>query len=223
MTYMPQDSFSPIQAALDGNAFTGQVGTPTAAVVNNALAYLQSLTDPNPKFILLATDGEPNCGQGGNLFGTDTTGATRAITAASNGGIPTFVIGIGDVSSATSVLNAMAVAGGKPQTGATTQYYAVTDTASLQAALTTIVGQATSCTISLANTPSGQWSIAITATDNTGTTVLVPASATDGWAYTDKNKTSITLVGSYCDGLKSGTYTDFNFVYTCAGQPIIVG
>ncbi|HET7540093.1 MAG TPA: vWA domain-containing protein, partial [Polyangiaceae bacterium] len=35
-------------------------GTPTGDAVEAAVKYLKSLTDPNPKFILLATDGEPS-------------------------------------------------------------------------------------------------------------------------------------------------------------------
>ena len=39
----------------DGN------GTPTGDAINAAVAYLKKLTDTNPKYILLATDGEPSC------------------------------------------------------------------------------------------------------------------------------------------------------------------
>ena len=218
-----QDSYTPIQAALDGNTFTGAPGTPTAAVVKNAHAYMSTLTDPNPKFLLLATDGEPNCANG-NVGSTDTTGATNAITNAHTAGIPTFVVGIATttVATATTLLNSAAQAGCYPQTGAATQYYAVTDTASLQDTLSRIVGIATSCTIPLQNVPTDQdWNVAISATDSTGTHVEVPNSATDGWAYTDASKSSITLVGTYCDGMKSGAYTDFNFIYSCSSHIVV--
>lgn len=218
MTYIPQDSYTPVQTALDTNTFTGAPGTPTAAVMTSASAYMLTLTDSNPKFILLATDGEPNCAQG-NLNTNDPNGATNAIKSAAAAGIATFVVGIGNVSSATSTLNMMATAGGEAQKGTATQYYAVTDTASLQAALTTIVGQALSCTISLANAPKGSFQVLISATDAAGNKVEVPSSATDGWAYTDTTKTSITLIGSYCDGLKTGTFSNFHFVYTCENGP----
>ena len=130
---------------------------------------MKTLTDANPKYFLLATDGEPNC-LNGSANNTDDTGAINAVANAKAAGFPTFVVGIGNVSTATTTLNSMAVAGGYPQTGATTQYYAVVDTASLETALTQIVGMVASCTISLANAPSGQWTIAIWATEN-GSTV----------------------------------------------------
>ena len=47
----------------------------------------------------------------------------------------------------------MAVNGGYPQTGAGTQYYSVTDTASLQTALNKILGMTLSCTIPLTDKP----------------------------------------------------------------------
>jgi hypothetical protein len=221
------NSYDLIAAALDGEQFLGQTGTPTAAVVKAAVAYLQTLTDQNPKFLLLATDGEPNCANN-SVQRTDATGATAAIKNAHDQlGIPTFVVGIATTGTsttavaATAALNSAAVAGGYPLTG-TTQYYAVDNTKALSDALNQIVGLAASCTISLANTPTNQdWSIAITATDTTGGTVLIDPDANNGWGYTDASKTAITLVGTACDNLKSGEYTNIKFVYTCKGHDFI--
>ena len=221
------NSYDLIAPALDGEKFLGQIGTPTAAVVKAAVAYLQTVQDQNPKFLLLATDGEPNCANG-SVNNSDANGATAAIKNAHDQlGIPTFVVGIATTASttgstaATAELNSAAVAGGYPLTG-TIQYYAVSDTQALSDALNKIVGLAASCTISLANTPTGQdWSIAITATDTTGTTVQIDSDANNGWGYTDASKTAITLVGTACDNLKSGAYTDIKFVYTCKGQEFI--
>jgi hypothetical protein len=207
---------SQIVTSLTANSPSG--ATPTTATVNNAVAYMQTLTDPNPKYLLLATDGEPNC-LGGNANNKDIAGATAAIDNAKSLGFPVFVVGIGNVTTATSTLNGMANAGGKAQAG-TTAYYAVTDTASLETALTNIVGMVSSCTISLQNVPSGQWTIAIWATDSSGKTIQIQNSASDGWAYTDTNKSSIALVGPICDNLKNGTYSNIQFVYTCQDQVI---
>lgn len=209
-------SAAQIVASLSANAPRG--ATPTTVTINNAVTYMKTLTDPNPKYLLLATDGEPNC-LNGNSQTTDATGATNAIANAKKAGFPTFVVGIGTVTSATTALNAMAQAGGEPQTGATS-YYAVADTAGLEAALKQIVGMVASCTISLQNVPSGTWTMAIWATDSTGKTIQIANSATDGWAYTDTNKSSITLVGPTCDDLKNGTYSNLQFVYTCQDQTI---
>ena len=210
-------SAAQILASLAANAPSG--ATPTTATINNSVAYMRTLTDANPKYLLLATDGEPNC-LGGKSSNTDDTGAINAVANAKTAGFPTFVVGIGNVATSTATLDSMAVAGGFPQTGAATKYYAVLDTAGLEAALTQIVGMVASCTISLSNTPSGTWTIAIWATEN-GTTVQIPSSTTNGWTYTDSTKSSITLVGTACDSLKNGTYSNVQFVYTCEGGVIV--
>jgi hypothetical protein len=210
------NSAGQIVASLTANSPGG--ATPTAVTVNNAVAYMQTLTDPNPKFLLLATDGEPNC-LNGNVNSTDEAGATAAVANAKAAGFPTFVVGIGTVTSATAALNGMAQAGGEPQAGATA-YYAVSDTAGLEATLNQIVGLAASCTISLQNVPQGDWTIAIWATDSSGKTIQIPNSASDGWAYTDISRSSITLVGPTCDNLMNDTYSNLQFVYTCQNQTI---
>ncbi len=220
----PRESYAPIQQALDGNAFEGKLGTPTASAVNNAVLYLKSLGDPNPKYLLLATDGEPNCA-GGSLNTVDTKGATAAVEGAAAANMPTFVVGIATTSSktASTLLDAMAVAGGRAQSGAATQYYAVSDTATLETTLKQIVELASSCTISLQNVPKGEYKMAISATDEAGQAVLVPDSDSDGWIYSDSaSKQSITLVGSACDKLKQGIYSNIQFVYTCPGHDIVL-
>jgi hypothetical protein len=193
--------------------------TPTTATINNAVAYMKTLTDANPKYLLLATDGEPNC-LNGTANATDDQGAITAVGNSYTAGFPTFVVGIGNVATATTTLNSMATVGGYPQTGSATQYYAVTDTASLETALSKIVGLVASCNISLSNTPAGQWTIGIFATYN-GTTIEIPSSTSNGWMYSDASKTSITLVGAACDNLKTGNYKNLQFLYTCVGSIII--
>lgn len=238
----PGDSYTPIQEALDGVQFNGQFGTPTAGAINASVKYMSKLTDENPKYLLVATDGEPNCaagttgggvggiggigaGAGATMYTVDTAGATAAVANAANADIPTFVIGIATTSTptATEALNAMAVAGGNPQKDAETQYYAVSDTETLKAVLNEIIGMTTSCTISLENAPKGEWKIAISAQDANGDTVEVVNDATDGWVYTDEStKKSIELNGAACANLKKGTYSNLQFVYTCPTHEIIL-
>lgn len=234
----PGDSYQPIQEALDGVQFNGQFGTPTAGAINAAVKYMNKLTDENPKYLLVATDGEPNCaagtsggigvggiGAGGSMYDVDATGATAAVTNAANADIPTFVIGIATTSTPTAseALDAMAVAGGNPQQNAETRYYAVSDTQTLQAVLSEIIGMTTSCTISLENAPKGDWKIAISAQNADGDTVEVVNDAADGWVYTDEaTKKSIELNGSACSSLKNGTYSNLQFVYTCPTHEIML-
>ena len=213
-----------IQAALNGVQFTGALGTPTTALMNNAVKYMQGLTDANPKYLLLATDGEPNC-VAGSLNTTDATGAENAVTAAYTAGFPTFVVGIATTSdaNATNALNTMAVNGGEPQTGAATQYYAVTDTAGLVNVLGQIIGKAVSCTIPLAGVSGNLDKVAVSAKDASGNTIEIKQDPVNGWSYTDANKTAIILNGDACNNLKSVTYTGFQFIYTCATGIITIG
>lgn len=218
------DSYTPIAEALDAQDFSGQSGTPTAGAIKSAVAYMKTLDEPNPQYLLLATDGEPNCA-GGASFTVDAEGATKAVTDAADAGIPTFVVGIAttDNAVASDALNAMAVAGGSPQEGAETQYYAVSDTETLTEALNQIIGLATSCTISLENAPSGEWTIAIAAKDSSGELVKIENDDSDGWSYSDEStKESIELKGSACEKLKDGTYSDLQFVYTCPTEDVVL-
>ena len=56
---------------VNGNVANGS-NTPTRRAEEAAVAYLSTLTDPNPKYILLATDGMPNCLPGGSISTDDT-------------------------------------------------------------------------------------------------------------------------------------------------------
>jgi hypothetical protein len=220
----PGASSQLIQTAFNGVQFTGSTGTPTTAVMNSAVQYLQGLSDPNPKYLLLATDGEPNCA-GGNVNATDATGAENAVTAANTAGFPTFVVGIATTTDAmaTSTLNAMAVNGGEAQTGAATQYYSVTDTAGLETVLAQIVGKTVSCTIPLTGVSGDLDKVAVSAKDASGNTIEIMQDAVNGWSYTDATKTAIILNGDACSNLKTVTYTGFQFIYTCATGMIKIG
>lgn len=216
--------YNDISGAFAANTFTGQPGTPTAAVMNDAVTYMKTLTDPNPKYLLLATDGEPNCPAGPTTLNTnDDRGAETAVANALTAGFPTFVVGIATTSDpgATAALNAMAVAGGQPQANAATQYYAVTDTASLVTALDAILGMATSCKVSLAGAPSNLSNVAVSAQDPSGARVEITQDPTNGWSF-DATKANIILNGTACDDLQDGTYTNFQFIYACSGVVICI-
>ncbi len=69
--------------------------TPTAQSIAAATTYLKTVSDSNPKYILLSTDGEPNCASGGNTTTTNVPATIDAIAAAKSAGFPVYVIGIG--------------------------------------------------------------------------------------------------------------------------------
>ena len=198
--------------------------TPTAAAVTSGATYLQGLTDPNPKYILLATDGEPNCaaGAGGRRFGgggnvSDAAGAEAAVTMAATAGIPVFVVGVGNVTAAQMTLDQLATNGGRAQ-ATEPLYYPVSNTADLVAVLTKIGGQITSCSFSLGKAPPDPTNIAVYAYVGTTSTRLAQ-SMTNGWEY-GAGMTSIELFGAACDAVKAKTTTNVQAVFGCPGMII---
>jgi hypothetical protein len=193
--------------------------TPTRAAENAAVTYLTGLTDANPRFIVLATDGQPNCPASGTASTDDTPGAIAAVAAALSAGIPTFVVGISTPGGAADdALNMMAIAGGYPRAG-TPQYYPVTSTAEFAAVLRTLVGMANACTFSVPPPPTNDGTttranITVRAFDGV-TVVNLPYDATNGWTYTDSAMTSIVLHGAVCDQAKAGTLKNFTIVFNC--------
>lgn len=213
--------------------------TPTRAAMDAATAYMGTLTDPNPKYILLATDGLPNCPEGcgnGRMSCTttpnaaETTNVQTAITAAQTAGFKTFVVGIATASdaAANTALDSFAMAGGEPQ-AAEPYYYSVNNTATLVAALNMIVGKVASCTIDVSKVPaSGLANFKISATDSTtGKAVEITDYTFDPpgtGAPPLPVPTSVILDpnGTSCKNLQAGTYTNFAFNYACPGQTICI-
>ena len=218
------NNYSAIQMSFSKTSTGGS--TPTETALDSATAYMQTLTDSNPKFLLLATDGLPNCQPGNSSTSADDSpGAEAAVTRAAMAGFPTFVVGIATASDAmaTMTLNTMAVNGGYAQTGAATSYYSITDTASLEAALNKIVGIVASCTMPLNGAPTNFTNVAVSVQTSSGA-IAVPqdTTQTNGWDYVN-NKTSVQFFGPACDSLKSGAYQNVQFIFACPGTKIIVG
>jgi von Willebrand factor type A domain len=207
--------------------------TPTRDAVTSGASYLSQLTDSSPKYLLLATDGLPNCPVGcagtANLPQMCTVtdnpsedGATeQAVANAVTMGFKVFVIGIGNVSSAVTTLNKLAVNGGEAQSGAATSYYAATDPTSLEDALNAIVGKVASCTLPLPSKPQVPDNVVVEDVE-TKTTIPQDTSHTNGWDYTDATDTAIQLYGTACEDVTNGTYTDVEIFEGCPGMQIII-
>jgi len=202
-----------------GNVVNGGQ-TPTRTAENAAATYLGGLTDPNHKFIVLATDGLPNCPASGSPQNDDTNGAVTAVTAARNAGFSTFVVGIALTGgTADSALNMMASAGGYPQLGQSTQYYPVTSTAQFETVLRSLVSMANSCTFNVPAPPTtdgttsrADIAVKVTAGGNVGD---IPQDASVGWTYTNASMTSIEFHGVPCDQWKAGSITSVTIVFHC--------
>ncbi len=200
-----------ITASLTGNLFNGQTGTPTRRAIQGAVSHLTGLADQNPKFILLATDGQPNCATATTLNTDDSAGTQQAVADALAAGIPTFVVGIGNTG-AVATLNQVAIAGGRPQTGGASSYYQVNDAAALSAALGTIVGQAASCTFNIGPPPDDTTVMGLGVFGDGAPITMDPA---NGWSFKDATMTSIVINGPTCDQVLTGKIHDVTVAFVC--------
>jgi hypothetical protein len=203
-----------IMAAIAANP-PNMGATPTNDAVTTGAAYLTALPDPNPKYILLATDGKPNCA-GGDPGTDDAAGAIAAVTNAAKAGIPVFVVGVGDVTTAIDTLNMMAVGGGRPRNDPMTKYYPVTNSADLVSVLTMIGGQIATCTFGLGKAPPDPNNIGVY---GDGKKILRDTTHANGWDY-GAGMTSVELFGATCDAVKSKMIAQVQAVFGCPGQRI---
>ena len=197
--------------------------TPTRDAITNGATYLMGLTDSNPKYLLLATDGLPNCPQGCNVAHpsnmctmtdnpAEDMAAAQAVATALTAGFKTFVVGIG-TTGADNTLNALANAGGMPQTGAATSFYQVTDTASLVTALGSILGRASSCVFDVGAAPNRM--TRVNAIDVYGDGALIQHDPTNGWDYSNAAHTQITLYGTTCNAVTTGNIKSVTVTFNC--------
>ncbi|MDX2021401.1 MAG: VWA domain-containing protein [Deltaproteobacteria bacterium] len=190
--------------------------TPTAKAVTEAAALLGARTTANPKFLLLATDGIPNC-RSATDNGNDVEGAVAAVAAARDAGFATFVVGIAaagievDGVDPFAVLNQMAMAGGRPRDGEI-KFFSAGSEQELTSALGTIASQAAECTFNLGQVPPAPENIAV----ELNGTRLTPAD----WSYGAGNR-SVIIKGSWCDKLKKGDVTQAQVKFGCTGQVIL--
>jgi hypothetical protein len=193
-----------INAQITGTTPNGN--TPTAQAIAAAMAYLQTVNDQNSKYILLATDGEPNCLPGSKNNGdANVQGTIDAITAAKNAGFLVYVIGIGPATSLTN-LDSFAAAGG------TTNYFPATTPQALTDAFATISQTVTTCTFTLTTASPDPGNIAVYMDGN-----LLTKDDPNGWSFGGGTQT-VVINGTSCDAITAGTATKVQVLFGCPGQ-----
>jgi hypothetical protein len=187
--------------------------TPTRFAESAGAAYLATLTDQRPKYLLLATDGLPNCDPANSsTMADDSAGAEQAVADALGAGFPTFVIGIGNTMAETT-LNHLALKGGVPQQGAATSFYQVGDTAGLEAAFGRILGSV-SCVFELPppiNSLESNDNIVVRVN---GVVLPLDPNHADGWDYT-MGTTQIQIFGPTCDALMAARTGTVGVQFIC--------
>jgi von Willebrand factor type A domain len=216
-------------AAMDGTQMNSAItaltpagkGTPTADAITAGAKYLATLGDTNPKYLLLATDGEPDC------VGTteDTTNAgPAAVTAIGNAltaGFPTFVVGIATTKTSDNTeLTAMSKAGGEAiavTNPLAHDYYIADDDTTLVAAMEAITGQISTCLFPLSPPPPVLNDPTKVGVYLGSTTNKIPndPSKSSGWAYTDANDSAIEVYGSYCDMIQTAGAGEVQIIFGC--------
>lgn len=176
--------------------------TPTRAAIDGVARYFRDNPTTRRRFVLLATDGAPNCGSPVNEV-------VSSLTALRATGVDTFVLGVPGPRDA---LNQMAVAGGRGRPGSTS-FYDASSTRQLIDAMNAITGAANSCEYPV---PSGLPVIA----DLAQFRVLLGGSviandATNGWSFTDASRSRLRFNGSSCATLRTGTVIGAVVTYNC--------
>ncbi len=178
--------------------------TPTFGALQTAERYLRTTPSPRRRFLVLATDGAPNCGAGLAEVVAQ-VGRIRAL------GVDTFVLGIpGGDTSLYVPLNAIAEAGGRARSGLV-RFYEAASTAQLEGALRAITAAAASCTYRLSATPTRPDLVTVTFDGAT-----VPRGGANGWAYTDSTNREIRFSGTSCAQLQGGTVRTVNASFNCS-------
>jgi hypothetical protein len=188
-----------VQAQITGTSPSSY--TPTASAINAAILYLQTVNDGNPKAILLATDGEPNCGSNQASTNSDLPNTIAAIHSAASLGFPVYVVGIGP---SVTNLDSMAQAGG------TTNYYPATSPQQLTDALDKISKiVALPCNFQTPQVPPDASQVFVYVDKN-----LVTQNDPNGWTF-GATTSDIVLTGTQCDAV--GQASTVQIVFGCPG------
>ena len=193
-------------------AITPNGGTPTHTTLAAAAAYFeQAPANPAGRYILLATDGLPNCNP--NAQQPSIEESIVAIDSLLSDGIVSFVVGFGgDVNNEPLTLDRMAAAGG------TDAAFSANSAQELGEALEAITGQLsdTICSVSLDKPPS---SIELLAVFFDGIAVARSPSHANGWDL-DSTGLEIRFYGETCDQLRDGDVAQIRIEDGCGG-PVI--
>jgi hypothetical protein len=195
-----------ISSALGGTSPDG--GTPTHTTLAAARSYYQGVGSEGARYVLLATDGEPNCGNLSDTQEPTVEESIAAIEALSADSIMTFVLGFGGtVNNYPEILQAMAEAGG------TGDYFAANSPEELSTALDAIAGEVglPSCSFRLDNTPGSTDDLTVY---QDGDQVPHDPSQQQGWDWNPGTNT-LTFYGQSCDDIRGGQTEQVRIEFGC--------
>jgi von Willebrand factor type A domain len=228
--------------ALDATSPGG--GTPTAAALARANDYFKTGAGAalhGNNYVLLATDGGPNCNSNnscgadrcttnldqqcdsGNCCKTaseaclDDAAVTQQIQALKGSGVRTFVVGIPGTENYSTYLDTFAQAGGATNPDAPPGYYAVSAAGGVQGLVDVFAGITTqlvhSCTLALASNPPKLDEVNVAVDCQ-----LLSPSSKDGSSWSIDKTTdpyNVVLAGPVCEQLKGSGARRVDVVYGC--------
>ncbi|WP_438030694.1 vWA domain-containing protein [Sorangium sp. So ce233] len=239
----PGDTSVPaIKRLLDATAPDG--ATPTADALERALQYLTvgaGSALEGDRYVLLATDGGPNCSDDPGLTCDAATCTTNMdgdcpavvanccagaaadaclddartveqVKALSAAGIRTFVVGIPGTSAYAAVLDQLAVEGGTATAESSPRYFEVVDAAALGETLTGITRDLVrSCELALRAEPPDRAKVNVFIDDE-----VLPKPGDDGWDYDDSTTPpTIVIKGATCEHVKSAGAESVRVEFGC--------
>lgn len=216
-------------------------GTPTASALRAAYDYFTKglgRTLKGDRYVLLATDGGPNCnalntcdgdtctpnldGQcdianccdGQGAYCLDDRSVVEQIEALKDAGISTFVIGIPGTEQYADYLNEFAVAGGVPNQGGDTDYYAVSAKDGVQALTQTFKDITThlvrECEIPLESEAPDRNKVNVAVNCE-----LVPHDDGDGWEISEDDAKLLIIKGDTCDKIQEEGVRRIDVFFGC--------
>ena len=194
----------------------GPCQTNTYSALSQAAAQA-ALADPERKsYVILLTDGEPYCGDFNRRNETSDTAINGVISDMAASGIPTFVIGFGDVADVDpEALARYAISGGTTPSPEQ-PYYDAANGEQLLADLREITKGIVSCDYALDSTPPGEELYVFF--DNENQIQRDPTHA-EGWDFNPETLT-LSFFGTACELLQNDQVVDIDVVYGCA-RPVL--
>jgi hypothetical protein len=213
-------------AILDALARVTPAGsTPTSGGLQLAFSwYLRAPDRDGERYVILATDGGPNCGVdhdprtcrctgprdprlspdvrcNSTLSCLDETRPVTLIAEGARGGVPTYVLGLNGTEDFVDVLDAMASAGGRAREGAP-RYYPVASAQALADQFQAITSRIAECRFALGSPPPDPDLVDVRLD---GASILRDARHADGWDWSPADPLEIRFYGRSCAILQAAS------------------
>lgn len=190
------------------------LATPTASGLKNVKDFYAGFTDGiKDRYVLLSTDGVPNCSGAGKVSGDACGDAVSEVSALLAMGVKTIVLAVSEEVAMAPCMEMLAAAGGAPRPGGPPSYYPSTTPDELKKALGDLVGGLAkpSCVIDLTKTPPDPKKVAVFAD---GVQVPWDPGHADGWDY-DPPPNTIRVFGSWCTKVETFMVKELSVRFGC--------